>query len=538
MNRIKTLCIFLLVCFVTFPAYSQSKYFKTGRSLDIQFSVLKELSMYYVDSVEIDKLIETGINAMLESLDPYTVLIPAEDQESLELMTTGSYGGIGALIRKTDNGILIGEVYENSPAAKSGLVAGDTILKIDNQDISGLIVDSCSARMKGRPGSQVAFLVKKLRGGDTVEVKVVRDKVHFPDVAYSGFVNDTTGYIRLNGFTLGGSKDFRRDLLELKKNSDMKRLMIDIRGNGGGLLDEAVNIVSLFVPKGTKVVSAIGRTKQSSMDYYTKDEPVDTSLAIVVLVNSGSASSSEIVAGALQDLDRATIVGTRTYGKGLVQSIRDVGYGDRIKLTTAKYYTPSGRCVQAIDYSHRNEDGSVGNIPDSLRRPFTTLKGRTVYDGGGITPDVIINPQTVPRAVMSLIFAEVLSDYSILYFRDHISIAKPKDFKLTDAEYEEFVSYASSRNFDGRSASEVELDRLVSILKEESMYDEFKDKVTALEENVKLTKEEMLRRNSNIIRPFLEEEIVSRYYYERGQIESVLRNDYQVKKALEVKLIN
>lgn len=526
-----------MACLVANQAYSQSKSFRTGRSLDVQYSVLRELAMFYVDSVEVDKLIETGIDAMLESLDPYTVYIPAEDQESVELMTTGSYGGVGATVRKKGTGVLVSEIYENSPAANAGLVAGDIILKIDGKSVADLNIDTCSARMRGRAGSQVRFLVSRLRGGDTMEVTITRDKVHFPDVAYSGFVNDTTGYIRLTGFTIGGSKDFRRDLTELKKNQAMKRLFIDLRGNGGGLLDEAVNIVSLFVPKGTKVVSARGKYKQADMEYFTKDEPVDTTLSLVVLVNSGSASSSEIVAGALQDLDRATIVGTRTYGKGLVQAIRDVGYNNKIKLTTAKYYTPSGRCVQAIDYSHRNEDGSVGNIPDSLKKAFKTLKGRTVYDGGGITPDIIIEPQAIPRIVLSLIYGEVLMDYSIVYFKDHLSIANPKNFTLTDKEYEEFVSFAATKEFDGRSASEVELDKLISTLKQESRYDEVKDEIAGLEKSVKLTKEQMLKRDSGTIKTFLEEEIVNRYYFERGQIESILRNDYQVKKALDVKLI-
>lgn len=537
MNRkLKTL-VFTATLLFTVALSAQSREFKAGKSLDIQFSVLRELSLFYVDSIEVDKLVKTGINAMVESLDPYTVYIPEEEEESIELLTTGSYGGIGALIKKIDSGIEISEVYENSPAAKAGIVAGDVILKIDSLSTLGLSVEQCSSRMKGTPGSEVKFVIKRLKGGEIKDIKIVRERVHFPDVAYWGMVSDTVGYIRIVSFTLDGAKDVKNALLNLKKSGKMKRLVIDLRGNGGGLLDEAVNIVSLFVPSGTKVVSALGRQKQTDAIYYTKEEPVDTQLPLLVLVNSGSASSSEIVAGALQDLDRATIAGTKTYGKGLVQSIRDVGYNNKIKLTTAKYYTPSGRCVQAIDYNNRNEDGSVGNIPDSLIKAFKTTKGRVVYDGGGIAPDVKIEAETYSRPSLSLVFNDILKDYSILYFRDHPSIESPSKFKLTDEEFNKFVEYASGREFDHRTASEVDYDRLMATAKREGLINEMDKDLKLIESKIKLGKSGSIRKNADEIKSLLEEEIVSRYYFQRGRIESIIRKDKQLKESITADLI-
>ncbi|MCK9305842.1 MAG: S41 family peptidase, partial [Bacteroidales bacterium] len=386
------------------------------------------------------------------------------------------------------------------------------------------------------PGSSETLKVRKLRGGKDQEYNIVRDKIHFPNVAYSAMIEDTVGYIRISGFTVGAAKEVKKALLALKNQPGLKRVLIDLRGNGGGLLDEAVGIVSLFVPRGTPVVTARGRIRQADMDYNTKEEPVDTLIPLVVLVNSGSASSSEIVAGALQDLDRATIAGTRTFGKGLVQSIRDLGYNNTIKLTTAKYYTPSGRCVQAIDYSVRNQDGSVGYIPDSLRKSFKTLKGRTVYDGGGITPDVAIEAKSYSRPALSLVYEEILSEYSLLYYRDHDSVANPSHFTLTDPEYEEFIKYAVTKEFDNRSGSEVEFDKFLAIAAKESFYSENKKEIDQLSSRIKLGKEAALRREAAEIRSLLEEEISSRYYFQTGRIKSILRNDTQALEACRVKL--
>ncbi|MDO9680392.1 MAG: S41 family peptidase [Bacteroidales bacterium] len=537
MKRIILRALILIALLVPVAATGQSAAFKIGKNLDIQLNVLRELSYLYVDSVAADKMILSAIEAMLEGLDPYTVLIPEEERESLELLTTGSYGGIGAIIRKSNEGIVITEVNEFSPAARAGIVAGDIILTIDGISVAPLQVDECSAKMKGVPGTQVEFTIKTLREGLIKKISITREKIHFPDVPYSGMITDTTGYIRISGFTIGGSKDVKRALLDLKRNPNLKRVILDLRGNGGGILDEAVDIVSLFVPRGTKVVSAIGKIRQADMDYYTREEPVDTKIPLIVLVNSSSASSSEIVAGALQDLDRATIAGTRTFGKGLVQSIRDVGFNYKLKLTTAKYYTPSGRCVQAIDYSQRNEDGSLGNIPDSLIKEFKTLKGRSVYDGGGVTPDVNIEPKTYSRPALALIYGEVLQEYSVEYFKNNLTIDTPSKFLLSDNEYEKFVEWASNKNFDHRTSSEVEYDKLISLAVREGLYAELKEDLTKLGEKIKPGKAEVLRKNKSEIKALLEEEISARYYYQRGRAESMIRNDEQLHKALNIKLI-
>ena len=363
----------------SFSLSAQSDDFNTGKYLEIQSMILRTLQAHYVDSIQLDDLLHKSIDAMLATLDPYTVFIPEENEEDLDIMTTASYGGVGALIQKTPQGhIIIAEPYEGSAAVKTGLHPGDTVVAIEGVNTKDLTADQCSERMRGRPGTVLNMTVVRGRGGDTVQVALTRERIHIPDVVYYGFVNDSTGYIQVGGFTVDGSKDVRKAFEALKSDGRMRRMVLDLRGNGGGLMNEAVNIVSLFVPQGTPVVSAKGKHPAADFQYKTEAAPVDTLMPLMVMVNSASASSSEIVAGALQDMDRATIAGVRTYGKGLVQTIRPAGYSTSLKLTTAKYYTPSGRCVQAIDYSHRNEDGSVGYVPDSLKKAFKTRLGRTV----------------------------------------------------------------------------------------------------------------------------------------------------------------
>ena len=522
-----------------FSVYAQSEEFNTGKYLEIQSMILRTLESQYVDSVKLDELIHKGIDEMLSTLDPYTVFIPEENEEALDIMTTASYGGVGALIQKTPAGyIIIAEPYEGSAAIKAGLNPGDTIVAIEGVSTKDLPVDQCSGKMRGRPGTVLNMTVVKGRGGDTVDVALTRERIHIPDVVYYGFLSDdSTGYIQIGGFTKDGSKDVRKALEALKADGRMKRLVLDLRGNGGGLMDEAVNIVSMFVPKGSLVVSARGKHPETHFEYRTETAPVDTLLPLMVMVNSGSASSSEIVAGALQDMDRAAVAGIRTYGKGLVQTIRPVGYNTSLKVTTAKYYTPSGRCVQAIDYSHRNEDGSVGTVPDSLKKEFRTKGGRPVYDGGGITPDIIVEPDTYSRPVLSMIYSNVLSDYAIRYFNAHDSIAPAGEFRLTDEEYEDFVKFASKKEFDVRTEAQIEMEGVLDVAEREGLGENLEgldEEMEELLDRMSLTKEEFLLANKSRIKPLLEDEIALKFYLRRGGVESVLRQDTQLQKALEL----
>lgn len=520
---------------VSMPA--QSDNFNTGKYLEIQSMILRTLQSQYVDSVSLEDLLRTGIDAMLAGLDPYTVFIPEENEEDLDIMTTASYGGVGALIQKTPSGyIVVAEPYENSAAVKAGLNPGDTIIAIGGVSTKDLPVDECSGRMRGRPGSVLDMTVVRGRGGDTVQVALVRERIHVSDVVYYGFLDDSTGYIQIGGFTMDGSKDVRKALDSLRADGRMRRLVLDLRGNGGGLMNEAVEIVSLFVPQGTLVVSAKGKHPDADFEYRTGTVPVDTLLPLMVMVNSGSASSSEIVAGALQDMDRATVAGVRTYGKGLVQTIRQAGYNTSLKVTTAKYYTPSGRCVQAIDYSHRNEDGSVGAVPDSLKKEFRTRLGRKVYDGGGITPDITVEPQYYSRPVISLIYSNVLSDYALRYFNTHDSIAPAGVFSLTEEEYEDFVKFASQKEFDARTESRIEMEEVLKAAEREMLAESIEgieEDMQNLLSRLSLSKEEFLNTNRSLIKPLLEDEIAQKFYLRRGGAESALRQDTQLHKALE-----
>ena len=479
-------------------AGAQSRNFQLGKFVEIQNAILKELNRSYVDSLPVERMQKAAIDAMLGALDPYTVYVPAEEDEDFRLQIEKSYGGIGAIIFKPEKegNVVINEPYAGSPCAKAGMVCGDEILEIDGERVVGKDAGECSSRMKGQPGTEVKFRVKKLRSRDTVEVYVTREKIHIPDIDYAAMLDDgSTGYIAQSGFTEGVADQLRSEILKLKRQG-MKKLVLDLRGNGGGLLQEAVSIVSLFVPRGSVVVTARGRDPKDVVTYKTYKEPLDLKLPLVVLVDSGSASASEIVAGALQDMDRATIMGQRTFGKGLVQSIRPLPYGGHLKITTAKYYTPSGRCVQAIDYSNRNADGSVGHIPDSLTHVFYTSRGREVRDGGGITPDVKLKTPEYPDIVYSVVMSGVLEEYALGYVREHPSIAPAAEYSFDD--WEGFLKFMETKLKDPDKVAELKREDLAQ---------------------------------------FIEQEIVVRYWFQPAAVEVRLKYDSQLKEALQAPLI-
>ena len=511
---------------------AQSRSFKYGQWMEIQNAVMRELNRNYVDTLPLDRMYKDGLKAMLSDLDPYTVYVPEEEQEDFTMMISKTYGGIGAVIYKPDKQgyVVINEPYEGSPAALAGLRCGDEIMEVDGVSTIGLNASQSSSRMKGEPGTKVLFKVKKLHADQPVDIEITRQKIHLPDVQYAGMLDAETGYILLSSFTDRADEQVL-DAFCMLKDRGMKRLVLDLRGNGGGLLSEAVDIVSIFVPKNTLVVSSKG--VDQNIEYRTDKEPLDTQIPILVMVDSGSASASEIVSGALQDLDRATVAGKRTFGKGLVQSIRSLPYNGQLKVTTAKYYTPSGRCVQAIDYSHRNEDGSVGHIPDSLTHEFRTASGRIVRDGGGITPDIKVDAREYSRITYAVVMSALADNYSIEFVRSHESIPPVEQFCLSDEDYAKFVQWAAGEKFDCRTESQTYYDLLVEQMGKDGLDDKCAEALEKLKEVVYMDKKTALETFKDEIVPFLEEEIAIRYYFQEAGVQVRLKTDSQLKEALQ-----
>lgn len=511
-----------------------NNYFEVGKNLEIFNELYKDINIYYVDEVNPGELIGTGIEAMLESLDPYTTYIPESRMEDYRFMTTGQYGGIGAMIRKKKDGVVISEPYEGYPAMESGLRAGDLIMKVGGKDATGMSTEEVSTLLKGQAGTEVDVLIS--RNGAAAEKHVLtREEIKIPDVPYKGIIDTVhqVGYIKLNSFTQTAGQEVRNAFRELKEQG-AKKMLLDLRGNGGGLLREAINIVNIWVPKGQTVVETKGKIDEWDKTYKTLSEPVDLEMPLVVLVDTGSASASEIVTGSLQDLDRAVVVGHRTYGKGLVQQTRDLFYNSKLKVTVAKYYIPSGRCIQKVDYAHHDSTGNAVIKADSTIRAFKTAGGRTVYDGRGIAPDIPVEPQMMPKLVGGLYRADLFFDFANQYYWAHDSIPPPGKFEITDAIFQEFLKYVKENDFKYRTSSLDDLDDLVEDAKKERYYDQAKEAIEALRVELNPDQTQLLNRFKPEIEKVLKSELVGRYYFQTGRAKAMLGTDPAVMKALEV----
>ena len=518
---------------VTFVSFTRDqKNFEIAKNLDIYHTLFRELNMFYVDEINPNELVKTSIDDMLQSLDPYTNYISEDQIEDFRFMTTGEYAGIGALISKHGEDIIIAEPYEGFPAQKSGIKAGDIILEVSDKDTKTMSTEDVSNLLKGPANKPVTIKVQRPGEKKPITFEVVREKVSVDAVPYYGMLDNNTAYIRLSSFTANCSEDVKKAFLELKKNNP-DGLILDLRGNPGGLLMEAVNIVNFFVPKGEEIVSTRGKVKQWDKTYTATQEPIDTTIKIAVLVNRGSASASEIVSGAIQDLDRGIIVGSRTFGKGLVQTTRDLSYNTKLKVTTAKYYVPSGRCIQMLDYSHRNEDGSVGNVPDSLISEFTTKKGRKVYDGGGIVPDMQLDSETLSTLSIELVTQFKIFDFATKYANENESIAEPEAFTITDAIYKQFADFVKASDFHYDSQSKDEFEALMKTAKQEKYYGLAEDEFKALQAKLEPNLDKDLKGFRDEISELLEDEIVTRYYYQKGAIRAAIHDDEGIEKTID-----
>lgn len=536
--RIMRKLLIYIFALLSLPVVAQSDKdhnFTVAKNLEVFNAIYKNLDLLYVDKLPADTVIGNAVDAMLESLDPYTEYYPQAKGKDLKMLMTGKYAGVGALIRYSPKykNVFIDEPYENMPAANAGLRKGDLILSIDDLSMEGKTTQFVSDHLRGDAGTTFMIKIRRPSTGKIMKLKITRGAIKMPAVPYYGLLDNGIGYINLNQFTEDCSKDFRRAFVEMKKNG-MHKLIVDLRNNGGGLESEAVNIVNLFVPKDVTIVSNHGKVKRLDRDYKTTAEPIDTVIPIVVLVNNNTASSSEITAGALQDLDRAVIMGTRTYGKGLVQTTVDLPYNGKMKLTTHKYYIPSGRCIQAINYRH-DRGGSTEHVPDSLSKVFHTLHGREVRDGGGIKPDLEVAPDTasnIQTYLMSVIDStETVLDYIVSYVAKHPTIANPSTFELTDEDYEAFKQHVLKSGFKYDGVSEKILKELVKTAKFEGYYNDAKPEFDAIENKLKHNVAKDLDYNRDRIMQALASTIVSIYYYQRGTIEYTLKHDKQIKAA-------
>lgn len=525
--------IALVVISLGFLSFQES-YFEVSKNIDIFVSVYKNINTYYVDDTEPGDLMKTSIDAMLKKLDPYTVYYPESDIEDYRFMTTGQYGGIGALISRDGDFVIISEPYEGFPANKAGLIAGDKILKVDGKSAEGKTSQEISAFLKGEPKTDLVLTIERFGQEGTMDVKVTREEIKISDVPYYGLVDEKTGYIKLNSFTETASAEVKKALLDLKAKHQITSLVFDLRGNGGGLLREAVNIVGLFVPQGTKVVETKGKLTDWNQVYATKVAPVDETIQLVVLVDGGSASASEIVSGTIQDLDRGVIIGTNTFGKGLVQQTRDLKYNSKMKLTVAKYYIPSGRCIQRLDYSKKDGAGKATTIPDSLRKEFSTKVGRKVLDGAGIEPEIKVEKEVPSPILISLVRKQLIFKYAHTFVAKNDSIAAPDAFQLSDAQYEDFKTYLADKDYNYETETERLLKKLEKAAENEKYAADIKSDFEELEKAIFQNKSKDLDLYKAQIARYLESEIVVRYYFQTGRIQQSLQKDEDIAEAKKV----
>lgn len=536
-NGVLLVAALVVVAFFSFKS-GDDRNFQIAKNLDTFNSIVKELDMFYVDTLDPNKTVREGIDYMLSSLDPYTEYYPEDDQAELQQMLNASFGGIGSLITYNQKlkRSMIAEPFEGTPAAKIGLKAGDILMEIDGKDLAGKNNQEVSQMLRGAVGTSFKLKVERPdeKGGTRpLEFNIVRQTIQTPMIPYDTIFNKNVGYINLSTFSGTPSKDFKKTFLRLKKEG-ITSLVIDLRGNGGGRLEEAVEIANFFLPRGKVIVTTKGKTKQASNTYKTLREPLDLDIPITVLVNGGTASASEILSGAFQDFDRAVIVGSRTFGKGLVQTTRPLPYGGVMKLTTSKYYIPSGRCVQAIDYKHRNEDGSVGIIPDSLITVFHTAAGREVRDGGGVMPDIEVKQEKLPNILFYLVRDNLIFDYATQYCLKHPSIPSPQEFKVTDADYNDFKAMVKKADFKYDQQSEKIMKTLKEAAKFEGYLDEASEEIKALEKKLTHNLDRDLDYFSKDIKSMIADEIIKRYYYTRGGIIQQLKDDDGLQAALKI----
>jgi carboxyl-terminal processing protease len=509
------------------------RYFEITRNLDIFSTLFKEVNAYYVDEVNPNQLMKTGIDAMLASLDPYTNYIPEDDIEDYRTMTTGQYGGIGAIIGNRNGKNLIMMPYEGFPAHKSGLKIGDEILKVDGIDVTDKNTSDISQLLKGQANTKLVVTISRFGQDEAMEIEIMREKITIDNVPYSGMITSDVGYIKLSDFTTGAGKEVKKALEQLKKDGAQK-IILDLRNNPGGLLNEAVNVSNVFIDQGMEVVSTKGKVTDWNKAYKALNNPTDTQIPVAVLTSSRSASAAEIVSGVIQDYDRGVLIGEKTFGKGLVQATRPLTYNSQLKITTAKYYIPSGRCIQAINYSDRNEDGSVGIIPDSLKTEFLTQNGRPVYDGGGVDPDVLVE-QTIPQPItISLMAKGLIFEYALIYYHNHPEIAPAKEFKISDEEYKKFVSWLKDKDYDYTTKVEKTIENLKKFARTEKYYDDIEAEIADLETKVAHNKEQDLREFSDEIKSELEVRISEHYYLMNGNFEASFDHDNQVSAAVEI----